>query len=333
MAAITVSDIMNANQLWAASATSWADFLLGIQDNASYLDTNVSHPLSAAWKGTAAELATGQFNTAKGGLIKTAGQLSTIQGLIEDFNKQLSGWQQQLMPLINSARSQGFGVGEDGTVTIPPLSGGAEIIAHHDPSSAGTTATQQAAATKLQDEIQAILRTAGRYDDDTAAVLRNQMPSQGVALQNPTQWDSKYSSLSQIALAYYGNANMWPVIWEANRNTIKDPNIITTGMKVVIPAVSGRPATTASLTPAEASLLAQASGSGSPGASGTPALHLTPEDEREFAIANGVSPTQVGGMTGTHSTGTDSTGTDPISPNSQGLYLPPNATQAESNAS
>jgi len=50
---------MNANQLWTTSATSWADFLLGIQNNASYLDTNVSHPLSAAWQGTAAHTGTG----------------------------------------------------------------------------------------------------------------------------------------------------------------------------------------------------------------------------------------------------------------------------------
>jgi hypothetical protein len=81
MAGITVSDIMNANQLWTTSATSWADFLLGIQNNASYLDTNVSHPLSTAWHGTAAELASGPVSTVKGGLIDTAGRLSTIQGL------------------------------------------------------------------------------------------------------------------------------------------------------------------------------------------------------------------------------------------------------------
>jgi hypothetical protein len=70
-------------------------------------------------------------------------------------------------------------------------------------------------------------------------------------------------------------------------------------------------------------LLAQASGSTTPG---TPAVHLTPQEEREIAIANGVSPSQAG-------TGTTTTSGDPIAPNSQGLYLPPNATQAESNAS
>jgi hypothetical protein len=383
MAGITVSDIMNANQLWSTSATSWADFLLGIQNNASYLDTNVSHPLSAAWQGTAAELATGQVNTAKGGLIDTASKLSTVQGLIENFNDNLSSWQQQLGPLVSQARSDGFDVGEDGTVSVPPLSRGAQIIADHDPSSAGLIATEQAQAAKLQDDIQAILKAANNYDDETAAVLRNQLPTEGVALQNPTKWDSKYSSLSQIALAYYGNANMWPLIYEANKNTIKNPNLISTSMKLVIPAAAGRPETTASLTPAEAALLAQASGSGNPD---SPTVHITPEQEREFAIANGLSPSPAGSTTGTHPAGVtyegnpdndsyrssqggasfppttaahatpgvtfegnpnndsyrssqggaslpSTTSGDPIAPNSQGLYLPPNASEAESNAS
>jgi hypothetical protein len=324
MAGITVSDIMNANQLWTTSATSWADFLLGIQNNASYLDTNVSHPLSAAWQGTAAELATGQVNTAKGGLIDTASKVGTIQGLIEDFNNNLSSWQQQLGPLVSQARSDGFDVGEDGAVSIPPLSRGAQIIADHDPSSASAMATEQAEATKLQDGIQAILKTANNYDDETAAVLRNQLPAKGVALQNPTQWESKYSSLSQIALAYYGNASMWPLIYEANKNTIKNPDVITTSMRLVIPAAAGRPETTASLTPAEAALLAQASGSGTPGTSGTHSAGVTyegnPDNDSYRSSQGGASlPSTTSG--------------DPIAPNSQGLYLPPDATQAESNAS
>lgn len=346
MAGITVSDIMNANQLWTTSATSWADFLIGIQNNASYLDTNVSHPLSAAWHGTAAELASGQVSTVKGGLIDTAGKLSTIQGLVDDFNGQLSTWQQQLQSIFDQARSLDYDVSPDGTIS---LTAGQETAVAHDPAAASMVSQ----VSNLNQQVSGVLAKANQYDGETAAVLRNQMPAKGVALQNPTQWESKYSSLSQIALAYYGNANMWPLIYEANKSTIKNPDLITTSMKLVIPAAAGRPETTASLSPAEAALLAQASGSTTPG---TPAVHLTPQEEREIAIANGVSPSQAGPGTTTGATSPgvtyegnpnddsyrssqggaslpSTTSGDPIAPNSQGLYLPPNATQAESNAS
>jgi nucleoid-associated protein YgaU len=42
-------------------------------------------------------------------------------------------------------------------------------------------------------------------------------------------------SLSSIAAQYYGNANLWPRLFEANRNTILDPNRIFVGQVLRVP--------------------------------------------------------------------------------------------------
>jgi nucleoid-associated protein YgaU len=42
-------------------------------------------------------------------------------------------------------------------------------------------------------------------------------------------------SLSKIAKQVYGNASDWQKIYQANRNTIKDPDLIHPGQKIVIP--------------------------------------------------------------------------------------------------
>jgi nucleoid-associated protein YgaU len=42
-------------------------------------------------------------------------------------------------------------------------------------------------------------------------------------------------SLSKIAKKYYGDAERWPEIHEANRDTVKDPDLIHPGQKLRIP--------------------------------------------------------------------------------------------------
>lgn len=42
-------------------------------------------------------------------------------------------------------------------------------------------------------------------------------------------------SLSKIAQRFYGNATEWPKIHEANRDQIKDPDLIYPGQKLIIP--------------------------------------------------------------------------------------------------
>jgi nucleoid-associated protein YgaU len=42
-------------------------------------------------------------------------------------------------------------------------------------------------------------------------------------------------SLSKIARQFYGNANDWQKIYEANKDKIKDPDLIHPGQKIIIP--------------------------------------------------------------------------------------------------
>lgn len=50
-----------------------------------------------------------------------------------------------------------------------------------------------------------------------------------------TPWPSQNSTLWGIAQSQYGNGNLWPKIYDANKNQIKDPNLIYAGQKLVIP--------------------------------------------------------------------------------------------------
>ena len=62
----------------------------------------------------------------------------------------------------------------------------------------------------------------------------------GPALLNPYRGFAQYTvvggdTLSGIAAKYYGDANKWPVIFEANRNQIQDPDHISAGQVLRIP--------------------------------------------------------------------------------------------------
>ncbi len=52
-----------------------------------------------------------------------------------------------------------------------------------------------------------------------------------------TQWHEVAAgeSLSKIAIKYYGDASLYTKIFEANKDTLKDPNLIRAGQKLRIP--------------------------------------------------------------------------------------------------
>jgi len=52
-----------------------------------------------------------------------------------------------------------------------------------------------------------------------------------------TQWHEvkKGETLSKIAEKYYGDPSLYPQIFEANRDVLKDPNLIKVGQKLRIP--------------------------------------------------------------------------------------------------
>ncbi len=62
-------------------------------------------------------------------------------------------------------------------------------------------------------------------------------PKTGADAWDATQWHEvkKGETLSKIAQKYYGDASLYPKIFEANRDSIKDPNLIRIGQKIRIP--------------------------------------------------------------------------------------------------
>ena len=52
-----------------------------------------------------------------------------------------------------------------------------------------------------------------------------------------TQWHEvkKGETLWKIAERYYGDGSLYPKIFEANKDTLKDPNLIRAGQKLRIP--------------------------------------------------------------------------------------------------
>ena len=49
-------------------------------------------------------------------------------------------------------------------------------------------------------------------------------------------------TLSHLALQYYGNARKWPQIYEANKETMKNPHYLFIGQKILVPADTPRAA-------------------------------------------------------------------------------------------
>jgi nucleoid-associated protein YgaU len=62
-------------------------------------------------------------------------------------------------------------------------------------------------------------------------------PKAGPDAWDATQWHEvqKGETLSKIAQKYYGDASLYPKIFEANRDSIKDPNVIRVGQRIRIP--------------------------------------------------------------------------------------------------
>ncbi|MBQ3748754.1 MAG: hypothetical protein II839_04905 [Kiritimatiellae bacterium] len=69
---------------------------------------------------------------------------------------------------------------------------------------------------------------------DRAAFLAVPLPRTYVF--GSTGWDG--GTLSGVARLFYGNGNKWSVIWEANKDAVPNPNYLTSGTKLVIPALA-----------------------------------------------------------------------------------------------
>jgi nucleoid-associated protein YgaU len=80
-------------------------------------------------------------------------------------------------------------------------------------------------------------RPAAKDPEDTMAADKT-TPAAAAAANNPyTQIHVVQSgdTLSKIAQKYYGDASLYPKIFEANRDQLSDPNRISPGQKLRIP--------------------------------------------------------------------------------------------------
>ena len=61
-------------------------------------------------------------------------------------------------------------------------------------------------------------------------------PTSGTTVQEQTYVVVSGDSLSKIAKRFYGDATKWPRIHDANRDQIKNPDLIHPGQRLKIPA-------------------------------------------------------------------------------------------------
>lgn len=98
---------------------------------------------------------------------------------------------------------------------------------------------QQPKAAKAADAAAKAKSNAETLMDDLAAKLKANQPK--VAPKAAPKADPEIyvvqagDSLSKIAKERYGDMSRWPEIFEANKDQIKDPNLIQIGQKLVIP--------------------------------------------------------------------------------------------------
>jgi len=77
------------------------------------------------------------------------------------------------------------------------------------------------------------------YDDITADItIDSSLPQPAPAPANQTYTVQPGDTLSKIAKQFYGNANAYMKIFDANKDRLSDPNKIKTGQELVIPAAT-----------------------------------------------------------------------------------------------
>lgn len=72
-------------------------------------------------------------------------------------------------------------------------------------------------------------------DDPDFSDVSGGASSTADAKQGRTHTVAKGESLSKIAKQYYGDAKQWKKIFEANKDTIKNPDLIFPGQVIKVP--------------------------------------------------------------------------------------------------
>jgi nucleoid-associated protein YgaU len=82
-------------------------------------------------------------------------------------------------------------------------------------------------------------KTKADYTDVTSGASTNTPPPLDVGPSSGQTYTVKSGdSLSKIAKHFYGDANAWHRIYEANRDKIKNPDLIHPGQEFTIPEAS-----------------------------------------------------------------------------------------------
>ncbi len=80
-----------------------------------------------------------------------------------------------------------------------------------------------------------------REKEKLAQASAKTVPTPGAGSNSHEYTVKSGDTLSHLALRYYGNAVEWPRIYEANKETIKNPHYIYIGQKVLIPGDAAAP--------------------------------------------------------------------------------------------
>jgi 5'-nucleotidase/UDP-sugar diphosphatase len=174
-----------------------------------------------------------------------------IYGFCEDENGQKL--YDQIQSSVNSAKAEGANyvilvghLGENGTTdrwtsdnVIKNTTGINVLIDGHSHEEYGKYVKNKEGQDVLLTQTGTKLKNFGKLILHTDGTISNELVSQVPAGAGTSAYTVKNGdSLSRIAKRELGSYNRWNEIYEANRDKIKDPNVLTVGVQLVIPGKS-----------------------------------------------------------------------------------------------
>ncbi|MBN1445153.1 MAG: LysM peptidoglycan-binding domain-containing protein [Candidatus Omnitrophica bacterium] len=109
------------------------------------------------------------------------------------------------------------------------------IAASNEAVKASNAASEKAIAVANQTMAEVNrLRATIKMEKEVAPILEEE-PAVSKPVSEKTYTIVRGDTLSGIAYKYYNDSSKWPVIYNANRDVIKDANVLTPGTRIVIP--------------------------------------------------------------------------------------------------
>lgn len=88
----------------------------------------------------------------------------------------------------------------------------------------------------VQSKVSSTEQARADFSNVESGVTSTEAPLEGTGETAQEYTVVKGDTLSDIAKRFYGKAGKWPVIFDANRDTLKDPDRIRPGQVLRIPA-------------------------------------------------------------------------------------------------